>query len=70
MCYWKQWKKPWTKYTNLKKLGIRGREAWLSAKSSKNYWRMAQTPIINKAISNKVLKEAGFISLTDLMGAY
>ena len=70
MCYWKQWKKPWTKYTNLKKLGIPGREAWLSAKSSKNYWRMAQTPIINKAISNKVLKEAGFISLTDLMGAY
>ena len=70
MCYWKQWKKSWTKYTNLKKLGIPSREAWLSAKSDKSYWRMAQTPIINRALTNKVLRGQGFIGLTDLMEVY
>ena len=70
MCYWKQWKKATAKYNNLKRLGISDEDAWRNAQSSKGYWRMSNTPIINKALTNSRLKGLGFIGLTDLLGRY
>ena len=68
MCFWKQWKKATAKYNNLKRLGISGEDAWRNAQSSKGYWRMSNTPMINKALTNSRLKGLGFIGLTDLLG--
>ncbi|MCR3761932.1 group II intron reverse transcriptase/maturase [Clostridium felsineum] len=65
MCYWKQWKKIKTKHDNLKKLGINDYNAWEYANTRKGYWRISNSPILAKTISNKYLKEQGFITLTE-----
>ena len=70
MCFWKQWKNPKTKYLNLTKLGVAEGEAWKNANSSKGYWRMSNTPIIKRALTNHKLRKLGFIGITDLLGMY
>ena len=35
MCLWKQWKRPWTRFRNLRALGVPEWAAWMMAKSSK-----------------------------------
>ncbi|URZ05219.1 hypothetical protein CLROS_005430 [Clostridium felsineum] len=65
MCYWKQWKKIKTRHDNLKKLGINDYNAWEYANTRKGYWRISNSPILAKTISNKYLKEQGFITLTE-----
>ncbi|URZ00065.1 group II intron maturase-specific domain-containing protein [Clostridium felsineum] len=65
MCYWKQWKKIKTRHDNLKKLGINDYNAWEYANTRKSYWRISNSPILAKTISNKYLKEQGFITLTE-----
>jgi RNA-directed DNA polymerase len=50
-CRWKEWKKVRTKYKNLIKLGISKKEAWKNANSRKSYWRMSNTPILDKAMN-------------------
>lgn len=65
LCYWKQWKKIKTKHDNLKKLGIDEYKAWEYANTRKGYWRISQSPILTRTLSNKYLKEQGFITLTE-----
>lgn len=65
LCYWKQWKKIKTKHDNLVKLGIDNHKAWEFANTRKGYWRISNSPILNKSLTNKLLKEQGFITLTD-----
>jgi RNA-directed DNA polymerase len=50
-CRWKEWKKIRTKYKNLIKLGISKKEAWKNANSRKSYWRMSNTPVLDKAMN-------------------
>ena len=57
MCYWKQWKKIGTKFTNLKKLGIPKDKAWEFANTRKSYWRTAKSPILHRSITNTKLKK-------------
>ncbi|MFC4409931.1 group II intron maturase-specific domain-containing protein [Chungangia koreensis] len=40
-CKWKEWKKPSTKYRELKKCGIKPVDAWRCAKPRKGYWRLS-----------------------------
>jgi hypothetical protein len=65
LCYWKQWKRIRTKHDNLKKLGINENKAWEYANTRKGYWRISNSPILAKTLSNKYLKEQGFITLTE-----
>lgn len=65
MCFWKQWKKIKTKHDNLVKLGIDNSKAWEYANTRKSYWRIANSPILNKPITNEYLKKLGFQSISE-----
>ena len=65
-CIWKQWKKIRTKQKNLVKLGIRKGKAWEYANTRKGYWRISNSPILSKSLTNKYLESLGFISLTKI----
>jgi len=63
MCFWKQWKKIKTRHDNLVRLGIPNNKAWEYANTRKGYWRISNSPILSKALTNKYLKEIGLISI-------
>lgn len=63
MCAWKSWKKIKTKFTNLVKLGTTKYQAWQWANTRKSYWRIAKSPVSNRALNNKRIAERGYISL-------
>lgn len=63
MCAWKSWKKIKTKFTNLVKLGTAKFQAWKWANTHKSYWRIAKSPVLNRALNNKRIAERGYISL-------
>jgi group II intron reverse transcriptase/maturase len=65
LCYWKQWKRIKTKHDNLKRLGIDEYKAWEYANTRKGYWRISNSPILAITLTNKFLKEKGFITLTE-----
>ena len=65
LCYWKQWKKIKTKHDNLVKLGLDNFKAWEYANTRKGYWRISNSPILARTLSNNYLKEQGFITLTE-----
>jgi len=65
LCYWKQWKRIKTKHDNLKRLGINEYKAWEYANTRKGYWRISNSPILARTLTNKYLKEQGFITLTE-----
>jgi RNA-directed DNA polymerase len=67
MCYWKQWKKISTKHDELAKLGVDNRKAWEFANTRKSYWRISNSYILSKSLTNKYLAEQGFISLTKIL---
>lgn len=66
MCYWKQWKKIKTKFTNLKKLGVKQSKAWEFANTRKGYWRISISPILATTLNNSYLKNDGLISLSEI----
>ena len=63
MCAWKGWKKVKTKFTNLVKLEIGKFQAWQWANTRRSYWRIAKSPVLNRALNNKRIAERGYISL-------
>ena len=65
MCYWRQWRKPRTKVTNLLKRGVAIKSAVACGITSKGPWRSSKTPGIQQALSNSYLKTEGLISLRD-----
>jgi RNA-directed DNA polymerase len=65
MVIWKQWKRISTKFKNLIKLGINKHKAWEYANTRKSYWRTANSPILNRTVTNERLKQAGYIFLSD-----
>ena len=62
MVFWKKWKRVRTRYRNLGKLGIDHNVAHMAANRRRAYWFMASNPAIEKALSNKRLEKAGFLS--------
>lgn len=66
MCYWKRWKKIKTKHDNLVKLGIDNYKAWEYANTRKGYWRISNSPILARAITNERLRKQGFPTLTEM----
>jgi group II intron reverse transcriptase/maturase len=65
MIYWKQWKKPKTKYTMLKRFGIDEQKSWEFAYTRKGYWRTANSPILKRSLQNDVLKKMGYLFFSD-----
>ena len=58
-----QWKKPGTKVTNLRKLGIPADKAYQWANSRLGYWRIAGNPDLKCPITNERLAAAGYFSI-------
>lgn len=66
MCYWRQWKRAKRRYLNLCKIGTRAKIAGGYAKSSKGYWRIAQTIGHNTGMTNAWLETEGLICIKQL----
>ncbi|KGF57185.1 hypothetical protein HMPREF0661_00515, partial [Prevotella melaninogenica DNF00666] len=66
---WKAWKKVRTKVANLIRCGINidKYKAYEWGNTRKGYWRIADSPILTRAIDNYRLRSAGYATL---MGAY
>jgi len=60
MCIWKQWKKVRTRFKNLMKLGLDRQEAWNFANTRKSYWRISNSHILTRTITNERLKKRGY----------
>ncbi len=67
LCFWKQWKKVKTRMHQLERLGIKPDKAYQWGNTRKGYWRTVHSPILTRAIDNAFLKEAGFVSLKDII---
>ena len=67
MCIWKAWKKVKTKVANLIRCGINKYQAYEWGNTRKGYWRIADSPVLKRAIDNNKLRSAGYATL---MGAY
>ena len=63
MYIWKQWKKPKTKVTNLRKLGIPADKAYQWGNSRLGYWRIAGSSVLKCSITNERLAAAGYFSI-------
>ena len=67
MCIWNAWKKSKTKVSNLIKCGINKYKAYEWGNTRKGYWRIADSYILHRAITNDNLRKAGYATL---MGEY
>ena len=67
MCIWKAWKKVKTKVANLIRCGINKYQAYEWGNTRKGYWRIADSPVLKRAIDNNKLRSAGYATL---MGTY
>ena len=69
MVTWKRWKRIKTRFENLKKAGIEPERAWMWANTRKGYWRIANSPILKRAIPNDLLRRAKYLSLMECYSA-
>jgi group II intron reverse transcriptase/maturase len=60
MYIWKQWKKTSARYRNLQRLGIAGNKAWEWANTRKGYWRIANSFILSRSLTNEYLATLGY----------
>jgi group II intron reverse transcriptase/maturase len=58
--FWKQWKKPSARFENLKRLGIPKRKAWEWGNSRLGYWRIADSWILHRSLTNEYLASIGY----------
>ena len=58
--YWKCWKRIRTKFRALVRLGVGRGQAWQWANSRKDYWRVAGSGILDRALGNAKLEELGW----------
>jgi len=65
MIYWKQWKKVRTKFSQLISLGIGKSKAWEFANTRKGYWRISNSPILSRSLTNNALKKRNYIFFSD-----
>lgn len=65
MVYWKQWKKIRTRYKMLRHFGIDESKAWEYANTRKGYWRISNSPILNRSLDNQTIINLGYIFFFD-----
>ncbi|QZN92881.1 group II intron reverse transcriptase/maturase [Limosilactobacillus panis] len=61
---WKQWKKFKTKITNLQRLGLSYRDAYVFASTRKGYWRTAHSKTLSYSLTNRKLEHLGLINMS------
>ena len=66
MCIWKQWKFVKNRQKSMMKLGIPKRKAWEWANTRKGYARTANSFIMNRSVTNKILVKRGFLTMESL----
>ena len=66
MCLWKQWKRTWTRFRNLRALGVPEWAAWMMAKSNKGPWAMARNT--NNALNVSYWERQGLLGLLEHYG--
>ncbi|MFN6947253.1 MAG: group II intron reverse transcriptase/maturase [Cytophagaceae bacterium] len=64
-CIWHDWKKPQRRRTNLARLGVPPKRAYLWSKSHMGGWAIAQSPIMGTTITLERLKRKGYESLQE-----
>lgn len=65
-CIWKTWKKIRTRCSSLVRLGIDRNKAWEYANTRKGYWRISNSPIMQRAITNERLEKRGYVSMSTM----
>lgn len=65
MYIWKQWKKPRTRVTNLKKLGMPKWQAYRNGNTRKGYWAIAGSGILTHTITNERLARRGYYDISE-----
>ena len=65
MYIWKQWKKPKTRVTNLKKLGMPDWQAYRNGNTRKGYWAIAGSGILTQTITNERLARRGYYDISE-----
>ena len=63
MCIWKTWKKVKTKVANLIRCGINKYKAYEWGNTRKGCWRIADSYVLRRAITNDNLRRAGYATL-------
>jgi len=63
MCLWKTWKKNTARYGNLKKLGLNESKAYEYANTRKGYWRIANSPILSRTLTNEYIEKLGLVKI-------
>ena len=58
---WKEWKRGRTRVANLRGLGLRADLAWQWGFSSRGYWRVAGSPVLQRALPNSYWEGQGLI---------
>ena len=66
MCHWKQWKRIRARNENLVRLGIPVSKAWEYANTRKGYWRIANSPILSRSLTNEYFRLLGLSGLSDV----
>ena len=64
MGLWKQWKRPYRRRMNLKKLGINPGKAYEWSNSRKGPCRVAHSPILCRALSNEYFTRQRYVGFT------
>ena len=67
MCIWKGWKKPKTKIRKLISFGVPPSKAYEWGNTRKGYWRIANSPILSRTLTNKYFE---ILSLKSLSARY
>ena len=65
LCFWKMWKKPRKRRTELIKLGTHPKEAILTARSRKGYWHLSRTLATQTGMTNAWLSSLGLPSIKE-----
>ncbi len=65
MYIWKRWKRIRTSYAMLRKLGMNHNNAFKYACTRKGYWRIANSQIMNVAVTDTRLRQAGYTFFWD-----
>ena len=66
LCYWKMWKRPRKRMSELMKLGTYRKTAILTGRSRKGPWRLSRTLATQTGMTNAWLSKQGVLSLKEL----
>lgn len=63
--YWRQWKRNWTRFKELRKRGLERHQAWISATNGRGPWWNGGATHMHMAIPTRHLRTIGYVSLLE-----